>query len=102
MSRPRRILIVEDDRDVREMYRQTLLYEGFEVREAVDGWDALRRIDAATPDLIVLDLGLPLVNGEAILRDLATQAPLRDIPVVVVTGSSAPLKDFKVSCILRK
>ena len=103
MPTPRRsILLVEDDGEVRQLFRLALVADGFEVREAVDGMEALRRIDAQPPDLIVLDLGLPGFDGFAVLEDLANDPRNRRIPVVVVTASPEPLAGIRAACILRK
>lgn len=102
MSRRYTILVVEDDADLRGMFRAALALAGFDVRDAADGWEALRRVDIALPDLIVLDLGLPGVNGQGVLAELSAQAHTRAIPVVVVTASSDPLQGFQVDCVLRK
>ena len=60
------ILIVEDDQSLARMYRTALTFEGFDVAIATDGLSALRRIDEQTPDLVVLDLHLPRLRGEAV------------------------------------
>ena len=98
----RRILIVEDDEDLRHLFRIALTLEGFDVEEAGDGLEALRRLDHAPPDLVVLDLMLPFVGGAVVLQEIASQVFTRDIPVVIITGSTADLSDLKASCVLRK
>jgi CheY-like chemotaxis protein len=80
-------LLVEDDHALREMYRATLVSAGFAVVAVEDGIDALRYIDGHTPNLVVLDLGLPRLGGEDVQRELASRRDTRDIPIVVVTGS---------------
>jgi DNA-binding response OmpR family regulator len=99
---PLRILIVEDDEQLRQLYRTTLSLAGFDVRQAGDGLQALREIDRDPPDLIVLDLGLPNVSGFGVQQEIAAHAHTRDIPVVVVTGSTLDLKNLDVPCVLRK
>ena len=96
------LLIVEDDAELRRLYRITLALEGFEVREAADGLEALIEIDNAVPDLIVLDLMLPRVSGHTILQEIAASAYTRNIPVVVVTGSTESIDHLNVACLLRK
>jgi DNA-binding response OmpR family regulator len=98
----RTLLVVEDDEDLRTIFRTALSVAGFDVREAVDGLDALRRIDAGPPDALILDLGLPYVSGFGVLYDLSVQAETQRIPVIVVTGSSDPLDHLNVACVLRK
>lgn len=84
-----RILVVEDDRALSGMYRTSLRMAGFDVGLATDGVSALRQIDEQPPDLIVLDLHLPRLGGEAILEELAAHPHTAAIPVVVVTGEEA-------------
>jgi DNA-binding response OmpR family regulator len=102
---PRRptVLIVEDDPDLRAMYRSTLAIAGYGVVVAANGIDALRHIDLEGPDALVLDLGLPLLGGRDVQRELASHAETRSIPIVVVTGSdTSDLNESDFSCILRK
>jgi DNA-binding response OmpR family regulator len=101
-TRGRKILIVEDDADLRRIYRVALVLSGFEVREAGDGLDALRQLDADPADAVILDLGLPFISGFTVREEIAAQASLRHIPVIVVTGSADSLDQLKVPCILRK
>jgi CheY-like chemotaxis protein len=83
----RRVLIVEDDEQLRRMFRTALTLAGFEVREARSGFEALQIIDADRPDVIVLDLLLPGLDGYAVRRELEAHAHLRSIPVVVATAN---------------
>jgi DNA-binding response OmpR family regulator len=97
-----RILIVEDDAELRAMLRAVLTLEGFDVDVARNGYEGLQRIDRNPPQLVLLDLGLPDVGGLIVLDDLAARRDTRNIPVVVVTGSTESLKDVDARCILRK
>ena len=101
-ERRRIILIVEDDADLRRLYRTALALEGFDVDEAADGFDALRRIDHRRPDLVVLDIGLPAVSGVAVREEIAAHAYTRHIPVVIVTGTTVNFDHLDVACVLRK
>ena len=82
----RRVLVVDDDRDIRELMVELLASEGYEVASASDGRRALAEARARRPDVILLDLMMPVMSGwefrEAQLRD----PTLADIPVVVVTA----------------
>lgn len=99
----KRILVVEDDRDLRQHFRDVLSTAGFEVEEAADGMQALRHLDNRPPDLVVLDLRMPYFSGVEIRQDLASNILTRQIPVVVVTGSPEELPDdVVVDCVLRK
>ena len=80
-----RILVVEDNDDLRGLYRIALRTAGFQVSQASDGLTALRAIEADGPDLVVLDLGLPLISGFEVQRELL-HLQARHIAVVVVTG----------------
>jgi DNA-binding response OmpR family regulator len=94
------ILIVEDDKDLRRLYRTALTIAGYQVRESPDAVDALRQIDADPPDLIVLDLGLPTFGGHVVQQEVAAQVQTRHIPILVVTGSDQKISN--VACVLRK
>jgi DNA-binding response OmpR family regulator len=97
----RRALVVEDDEDLRRVLRLALTFEGFDVVQATDGLEALRLIEKASPDIILLDLGLPGVSGHDVLSELSLRADLR-IPIVVVTASRERLDHLSVECVLRK
>ena len=101
-AKRRIILVAEDDAGLRRLYRTALTLAGFDVDEAADGLDALRHIDHRRPDLVVLDIGLPAVNGVAVRQEIAAHAYTREIPVVVVTGTGMDLDYLNVACILRK
>ena len=75
----RRVLVVEDDTHVREAVERALRFEGYDVHTAVDGNDALVRVDALAPDVIVLDVLMPGTDGLAvcrILRDRGNRTPV--------------------------
>src|SRR4051812_1342308 len=96
------ILVVEDNDELRGMYRTALVLEGFDVTEARSGFEALRHIDHARPDLVVLDLGLPGISGAAVRQELAASVHSRNIPIVVVTAAIVIPADLDVECVLRK
>jgi two-component system alkaline phosphatase synthesis response regulator PhoP len=79
-------LAVEDERDVAELIRYNLTREGYEVLQAVTGTDALRQAQDARPDLILLDLMIPQLNGWEVCRRLKQDPVTRPIPVVMVTA----------------
>jgi CheY-like chemotaxis protein len=98
-----KVLVVEDDADLRRMFRTALNFEGYEVLEVGDGLDALRLLAENDLDLVVLDLGLPLISGHVVLQDVAARAHTHDVPVVVVvTGTPGPHNLPQASCVLRK
>ena len=102
MSRQQRVLIVEDDPDWRRLLRNALMLAGYDVQEARGGFEALRRLDSAPPDLVVLDLGLPGIDGYAVRDELAAHVHTREIPVVIITASTDDLASLTVNCVLRK
>ena len=97
-----RVLVVEDDRSLADMYRSALRFSGFHVDVALDGVSALRWIDQSVPDVVVLDLHLPRLHGEAILHEITNSADLCDIPVIIVTGSDPSPGVAQAAAILRK
>jgi len=80
---PTRVLIVEDDRTVAEVVTRYLEREGYAVESVGDGHEALARADAQLPDLVVLDIMLPGLDGLEVCRRLRSRAP---IPVVMLTA----------------
>lgn len=102
MSGKKEILIVEDNDDLRGMFARVLTIAGYETHEARAGYEALLVLESRRPDLVVLDLGLPGIDGFAVQREIAANAFLRHIPVVVVTASTDDLSSLNVACVLRK
>jgi DNA-binding response OmpR family regulator len=96
------ILIVEDDADLRRMFRTALTLAGYRVMEASNGLEALRVLDADPLRAVVLDLGLPIMSGQAVRQEIAAHAHTRDIPVIVVTGQPGDHQELDVACVLRK
>jgi DNA-binding response OmpR family regulator len=102
MARLGNVLVIEDDGELRRLYRTALLLDGFDVAEAGNGLEALRHLESTPFDLIVLDMGLPALSGRAFLLELTAKAGTRKIPVVIVTGSSKTFTSLKVARVLRK
>jgi len=89
----RRVLVVDDDRAVRVALRRTLEAEGCAVREAEHGRAALQRMEEALPDLVLLDLMMPEMDGFAFLDALRQHEAWRAVPVVVVTARDLTAND---------
>ena len=87
---PPLILIADDNVDTREMYALYLTTVGYRVETAEDGHEAILRARAMHPDLIVMDLTMPKMDGWAAIRELQSRAMTAAIPVIVLTGH-----DFK-------
>jgi CheY-like chemotaxis protein len=88
-----KILLVEDNPDGRELLVMVLRREGYEVIEARDGSEALRQATTQYPDLILMDLGLPVMNGDEVTARIKEDPCTAHIPIVVSTAfdPSAPI-----------
>ena len=82
------ILLVDDDQMIRDMYRDVLKKEGYAVTTAVNGKAALEYIAQKLPDLILLDLMMPDMNGVEVIRELKKDDKYKDIPIIVFTNYS--------------
>jgi CheY-like chemotaxis protein len=90
---PGTVLVVEDDEGERQLVRATLEARGWTVREAANGRLALDAIRAELPDVILLDLMMPEMDGFELVAALQANAAWRDIPVVVVTALDLTAED---------
>jgi len=81
-----RVLVVEDEPDVAELIRYNLVKEGWEVLTASSGAEALKRVREAHPDVVLLDIMVPHLNGWEVCRRLKEDPETRGIPVIMVTG----------------
>ena len=99
--RPQRILVVDDSPDIREMWVQWLKIWGFTVDQAVNGFDAIDRACACRPDLVLMDLWMPGLDGFAATRRLKADAALAGVPVVALSAdnrSSTPERALAAGC----
>lgn len=80
------ILIVDDDAELRLLYRLILEREGYTVAEAANGVDALRFLSSQTPDLIIMDVLMPLLGGEGVMRRLQQNSALDNVRTIVLTA----------------
>jgi CheY-like chemotaxis protein len=87
---PERILLVEDDRFLSKAAAVMLRRRGYAVVTANDGEEALQAVRSAPPDLVLLDLIMPKMQGFEVLRALKSDAATRAIPVVVMSNLSQP------------
>jgi DNA-binding response OmpR family regulator len=85
-SRAPRVLVVEDDEDIAQALQRSLRMEGYEVRAAADGADALEHGRSFAPDLVILDLGLPGLDGLEVARSLRADD---DVPILILTARDA-------------
>ena len=82
----KRICIIDDDNDIREIYLMKFNLEGFDVVAARDGEEGLRMIREKRPDVILLDLQMPVKNGVEVLEELRKDEKLSKIPVVILSN----------------
>lgn len=81
-----KILIVEDDATLSKMYQKKLTLEGFEVEPAFDGNEAVKRALEIKPDLILLDIMLPGIDGFEVVKQLKKNEISKDIPIIILTN----------------
>src|SRR3989440_944111 len=85
-GRAPRVLVVEDDDDIAQVLQRSLRMEGYDVRLAADGVTALDQAHAFLPDLVILDLGLPRLDGMDVARELRGRD---DVPILMLTARDA-------------
>lgn len=86
------VLIVEDDADLRRLYAVGLSHRGYKVRLAANGQDAIERVEVERPDVIVLDIIMPVMDGWEVIERINT-AGKSAIPVIVLSGTPRPNDD---------
>ncbi|RME06400.1 MAG: response regulator [Anaerolineae bacterium] len=86
----RHILIIEDDSDNTALLRLLLERQGYQVSLALNGEQGLQKVRSLYPDLVVLDLDMPVMDGWSVLREIKTDTHIRHIPVIVVTAHLMP------------
>jgi two-component system cell cycle response regulator len=85
---PKRILVVDDKPSSRELVRTALIHEEYEVIEASDGREALERMRAAAPDLVLLDVHMPGLDGYAVVAAARSDPALAAVPMIALTASA--------------
>jgi CheY-like chemotaxis protein len=86
----RRVLVVDDERSIRLLCRVNLVASGMEVLEAANGREGLELARQERPDLVLLDVMMPEVDGWTVARELAADEQTRDIPIVFLTARADP------------
>jgi DNA-binding response OmpR family regulator len=82
------VLLVEDEMPLRRVLKDLLERDGYSVVEAGDGVDALEQIDRCAPDVVILDLNLPRIDGFSVLANLRARPATAKLPVIVLTAKS--------------
>ncbi len=94
MANPKRILIVDDEQDIRTYLSTLLEDQGYGTVQAKDGLEAMQQVQAGTPDLITLDISIPEKSGVKFFRDFKSDERWKKIPIIIVTGVSEDFKKF--------
>ena len=82
------ILLVDDDPNLRDMLRAMLEIGGFDVIEAEDGLDALEKLEEITPDILVLDVMMPNLDGVSLCKQLRSDAEFVSLPIIMLSGKA--------------
>ncbi len=90
-----KILIIEDETDISESVKKRLEYEGYQVVTAYDGLDGLDKAKKIKPDLVLLDLFMPVMDGYEVCKKLKEVDGLKDIPIIVFSAVHEYLKEVK-------
>lgn len=99
MTRRPRVLIVEDNADLRRLYAIGLNQKGYEVKLAANGAEAVERVETDRPDLIILDLCMPIMDGWEVIEKVNPPEIEPSIPVIIVSGHAAPADRPLPSCV---
>jgi two-component system, OmpR family, alkaline phosphatase synthesis response regulator PhoP len=104
---PRKILAVDDEKHIVRLVQVNLERQGYEVVTAFDGKEALQKVEEERPDLVVLDVMMPYMDGFEVLQNLRRNPSTREIPVIMLTAKAQDADVFKgwqsgVDCYLTK
>ena len=84
------VLVVDDEPTARSMLRLILVRAGFDVREAKDGYEALEQVELIIPDLMLLDIMMPGMDGFAVCQTLREQESTADLPIIMLSARADP------------
>jgi len=91
----RKILVVDDERHIVRLVQVNLERAGYEVAVAYDGIEALEKVAADKPDMVVLDVMMPRMDGFDVLKKLQANADTKDIPIIMLTAKAQDADIFK-------
>lgn len=86
MAQKGKILLIEDDPNLSKMYEKKFSLDGFEIVTAFDGWDGLKKTVSEKPDLVLLDILLPGLDGIALFKKMRSQTETFNTPVILLTN----------------
>lgn len=90
-----KVVIADDEADVRTLLEKGLTSAGFTVISASDGQEALEKVESEKPNLVVLDITMPKVNGLEVLQKIKTNPQTRNLPVIMLTADQDLLRGYK-------
>ena len=96
-SNPAQVLLVEDDDSAREIFADALRMTGHKVRTAADGLAGLRLLEAFEPDVVVVDLALPIASGFEVLDELRSAQRTHHTPVIAISGNEQGLRQARAN-----
>jgi len=91
-----KVLIIEDDSVLRDTIQKKLNIEGYQAITAVDGEIGLKKIKAVNPDLVLLDILMPIIDGMEVLEKMKKDKELEKIPVIIISNSGQPVEIKKI------
>ncbi len=94
----KRILLVDDEVDIREEVKKKLIKENYEVITASEGYEVLNICKTNNPDLVILDVAIPHINGYEICERIKQDSETKNIPVLFVTGKELDSKGIMKRC----
>ncbi len=92
-----KILIADDEASLRHALRDKLTREGYQVEEAADGEEALKKMRSSCPDLLLLDFVMPKKDGIEVLQEMKKDEVLKQIKVIMLTNLSDPIKSYEAT-----
>ncbi|MEA2092908.1 MAG: response regulator [Patescibacteria group bacterium] len=92
----KKVLVIEDEEIIREILQKKIKKEGYEVETAKDGEEGISKIKEIMPDIIILDIVMPKMDGFAVLEEMKKDENIANIPVIIVSNSGQPVEIDKV------
>ena len=96
-TRPQQVLVVDDSADIRELWRMWLNFWGFAVQEARNGEEAVQKARLSPPDLVLMDLWMPVLDGVEAMKQLKDDARTAHVPVVALSAQTADPGEAEVT-----
>lgn len=95
VGKPKRILVVDDERHIVRLIQVNLERAGYQVLTAFDGKEGLKKVSSEKPDLVVLDVMMPYLDGFEVLKRMKADSAMKDIPVIMLTAKAQDADVFR-------